>query len=80
MARAEPAASLKPGRWDDLPLYSSDGFQVEAIDVGWALLSDPDTGEAWIVEDVVLWDQDGDEIDKDQWRECGGAWGGPKGH
>lgn len=60
MASGLPPARLRPQtRFDDPEFWTRDGFLVEAFGDGWALLSDPDTGEAWTVDEVVHVDDEG---------------------
>lgn len=75
MASASPPEALRTGRFDDGELWSEDGLLVEAFGPGWALLCDPDTGEAMVVEGVVHWGSDGEVLEDRDRRALAVAWG-----
>jgi len=80
VAEARPPEPLRTGRWDSPQLWTDDGFLVEAFGDGWALLSHPLTGEAWTLHGVVHLDEDGDELERRDWRGLGFTWGAERGH
>lgn len=80
MASARPPLPLRTGRFDDDPLVSEDGFRVEAFGPGWALLSCPYTGEAWVMEGVRHLGSEAEDVSDEDRIALATCWIAPKGH